>query len=693
MTASFLPAVFSSARSAGPWRRLALALALAALTLPSATAAVHDEPTADEVEEAEYVRANYTKYEYRIPMRDGAHLFTAVYVPNRLSEETFPILLHRTPYDVGPYGVDAYRDGLGRDIEWAREGFIFAFQDVRGRYLSEGEFVDMRPQIPEKGDTDTDESTDAWDTIDWLVKNVPRNSGKVGLWGTSYPGFYSSAGMIDSHPALVAVSPQAPIADWFIGDDMHRHGAFVLALTFNFFSEFGQARPEPTTEQAQEFDHRTPDGYQFFLDMGPLPMADEKHLEGKIAFWDEVMQHPNYDEFWQSRNLLPHLKGVKAAVMTVGGWYDTEDLYGPLATYRAVEQQNPGIFNMLVMGPWSHGAWSRKGRSLGTADFGFDTSAWYREQVELPFFRHFLKGGPRPALPEALVFETGANRWRTFDAWPPREAKREQIFLHPGGRLATVVPEGGDPLAHDAYVSDPARPVPYTAGVALGWSREYMTEDQRFAARRPDVLVYQTEPLTENLTVAGPITADLWVSTSGEDTDWIVKVIDVWPGEVPNWDEESGGPDPGGRQELVRAEVFRSRFRESYEHPKPMVPGEPTDVPFELRDILHTFKAGHRLMVQVQSTWFPYIDRNPGTWVPSIYEAKEEDFQAVTNRVYHAAPHASHLIVRILDGRVPPLSPEAAPAAGDQGAEPPPEEGDAAASAPRPPAKPAPSGG
>jgi len=598
---------------------------------------------------AEYIRANYSKFEYRVPMRDGVRLFTSVYVPNDRPGE-HPIMLFRTPYSVGPYGADRYKGRLGPSEPFEKDGYIFVFQDVRGKFMSEGTYDNMRPHIDaKKKKTDVDESSDTYDTIEWLVTNIPHNNGKVGQWGISYPGFYSSAGMIDSHPALAAVSPQAPIADWF-WDDMHHNGAFILPLAFDFFSVFGPARPEPTTERAEFFEHGTPDGYQFFLDLGPLSNANERHFEGKIEFWNEFVAHPNYDEFWQSRNILPHLRNVKAAVMVVGGWFDTEDLYGPLETYRAVEKQNPGIFNMLVMGPWSHGGWSRTdGDRLGDAEFGFKTGDWYQENVEHAFFDHFLRGGEKPDLPEALVFETGANRWRRFDAWPPAEVESRSYFMRADGVLSVEPPDDKDDAqANDDYISDPKKPVPYTMEITTRWAKNYMAEDQRFAAWRPDVLVYRTEPLEDDLTLAGPIRADLWVSTSGTASDWIVKVIDVNPDEMPSSDDSAEGPDRGGQQTLVRAEVIRGRFRNGFERPEPFVAGKVTQVAFDLRDILHTFKRGHRLMVQVQSTWFPFVDRNPQNYVENIFEATEDDFIKVTNRVYRTKAHASHIEVGVL---------------------------------------------
>lgn len=629
--------------------RLAWLPLVAACLVPATLLAQPETPEPDP--RAEAIRAKYTKYEYRIPMRDGAQLFTVVYVPNDagVGGKTYPILMTRTPYSVGPYGVEKYRARLGQSEGFEKEGFIFAFQDVRGRYLSEGEFVNMRPQIPAEGRKKAgpkaiDESTDTYDTIDWLIAKVSGNNGKVGMMGTSYPGFYTSAGAIDSHPALKAVSPQAPIADWF-WDDMHRHGAFNVVLAFNFFATFGRPRPEPTTESPERFDPETADGYDFFLKLGPLKNADEKYFKGDVAFWTESASHPNYDEFWQSRNLLPHLRGIRAAVLTVGGWFDTEDLYGPLETYRAIEKQNPGTSNSLILGPWPHGGWGRgDGSSLGAADFGFKTASTYTEAA-LAFFVHHLKGGPEPKLPEALVFETGANRWRRFDRWPPKNVEKQTFFFQPGGALARTAPRE-TAEAFDEFPSDPARPVPYTAEITNRWAREYMTEDQRFASRRPDVLVYQTEPLAADLTLAGPLEADLWVSTTGSDADWVVKLIDVQPDAKR--ERESEEVDRRGQQLLVRGEPFRGRFRQSYEKPVAFVPGEPARVKFKINDVFHTFPKGHRVMIQVQSSWFPFIDRNPQTFVPNIFEAEEKDFVKATHRVYRTSDKPSGLVVNVL---------------------------------------------
>jgi putative CocE/NonD family hydrolase len=602
---------------------------------------------------ADSIRARYTKHEYRVPMRDGAKLFTSVYVPKDAGpEKRYPILLIRTPYGVAPYGSDAYPEALGPSEAAAKEGFIFAGQDVRGRFMSEGRFVDVRPHEPAKGPTDVDESSDTWDTVDWLLKKLPWDNGRVGMWGISYPGFYAAMGLVDAHPALVAVSPQAPIADWFIGDDFHHNGAFFLPHAFNFISAFGRPRPEPTTKWPARFDHKTADGYRFFLEAGPMPSYDRKYLRGDVAFWNEILAHETYDDFWKARNTRPHLKGVKPAVLTVGGWFDAEDLFGALETYKAIESQSPGADNRLVMGPWPHGGWSRAtGEALGRVRFGQATSTFFQEQVELPFFRHHLKGGEDPRLPEAYLFETGRNQWRALDAWPPRDAKNLELFLAAGGALSKAAPsDSGEPF--DEYVSDPAKPVPFIEETNIGMTSEYMVDDQRFASRRPDVLVYQTPPLEEDLTIAGPITVSLHVSTSGTDSDWVVKLIDVYPDDYPLQPGEPAGNGDrtvhskmGGYQQLVRGEPFRGKFRKSFETPVPFVPEQVEKVEFTMPDAFHTFRRGHRVMVQIQSSWFPLVNLNPQTFV-NINQATEADFRKATQRVWRTAAQPS--LVRLL---------------------------------------------
>lgn len=624
-----------------PQAIVSVTLTLMIVGLPTAFAAESDD-------RAEYIRSHYAKYEYLIPMRDGVRLFTAVYAPYDKSEK-YPILLLRTPYSVSPYGADNYRGRLGPHEAFEKEGFIFVFQDVRGQFMSEGEYVNMRPHMPDKrGPQDIDESTDTYDTIEWLINNVENHNGRVGMWGISYPGFYCSAGVIDSHSALKAVSPQAPIADWF-WDDMHHHGAFILNLSFSFFAHFGALPDTLHTEWPERFEYGTPDGYQFFLDLGPLKKVNEKYFHGDIDFWNKIAEHPDYDEFWQARNILPHLKNIDAATMVVGGWFDAEDLYGPLKTYRSIEEQNPGNFNVLVMGPWSHGGWTRsEGDSLGDADFGFKTSDYYAERVDLAFFKHFLKGSENKLdLPEALVFETGADRWREFDAWPPEDVETKHLYLQPQGGLSFESPEAAE-SDFDDYISDPDKPVPFTQEISTRWTKTYMTEDQRFAARRPDVLVYRSDILDEDVTFAGPLKANLYASTTGTASDFVVKLIDVYPDQVPYYDPDQDWKNKGGLQQMVRGEVFRGRFREDYESPAPFEPNVITPVSFELQDILHTFKRGHRIMVQIQSSWFPLVDRNPQSYVPNIFEAEVGDFIRVTNSIYRSPEYPSNLEVGVL---------------------------------------------
>jgi len=605
----------------------------------------------------EYVRAYYTKYEFQMPMRDDKKLFTVVYVPKDASaSKTYPILLNRTPYGVGPYGSDNYKTTLGPSEAACREGFVFAYQDVRGRFMSEGEFLDVRPYLPVKSSRrEIDETTDSYDTIEWLLKKVRHHNGRVGVWGISYPGFYAAMATIDAHPALVAASPQAPIADWFIGDDFHHNGALFLPHAFNFYANFGRPRPKPVKERGPQFDPGTGDGYRFFQDLGPLANADRRYFKGDIAFWKEAMAHETYDDFWKARNLRPHLKGIKPAVLTVGGWFDAEDLFGALEVYKTIEKSTPAASNRLVMGPWFHGGWARgDGAKLGKVHFDAPTSQFYQAEVELRFFKGLLKDGKDPGLPEATVFETGRNQWRSLDAWPPRTTKPLAFYLGAGGVLSNEEPRDD---AFDEYVSDPRKPVPFTEDVSIGMTREYMTDDQRFASRRPDVLAYEGEVLDEDLTIAGPIEVSLFVSTTGTDSDFIVKLIDVYPNDAPDEKpEETEGPDPGpkpvytrmgGYQQLVRGEPMRGKFRTSFEKPEPFEPGVPARVAFSMPDVFHTFKRGHRVMVQVQSTWFPLVNLNPQK-LTNIYAATEADFQRATQRVYRAKDKASAVTVHVL---------------------------------------------
>ncbi|MBX3396991.1 MAG: CocE/NonD family hydrolase [Phycisphaerae bacterium] len=604
--------------------------------------------TSAEADDTEYFKTHYEKKEFRLPVRDGVELFTQVYSP-RDTSKSYPILMIRTPYSCNPYGESEYSPRIAPHMDYVREGYIFVRQDVRGCFMSGGDFVDMRPHVEEKkSPTDVDESSDTYDTIDWLVSNIPNNNGRVGIWGISYPGFYAAAGMIDAHPALKAVSPQAPIADWYF-DDFHHHGAFFLPHAFGFMSSFCKPRKGLTTQWQDGIDYGTPDGYQFFLDLGPLKNANEHYFHDELPCWNDIITHPDYDQYWQSRNILPHLKNVAPAVLIVGGWFDAEDLYGPLKIYRTVKRENPGVVNSIVMGPWPHGGWSRtEGNQLGNIHFGGDHSEFYRREIELPFFRHHLKQVPDPKLPEAFVFETGANIWRRFDAWPPAHVQTAVLYAAPDGSLAWHAPETklddrtmpsdretAAPL-FDEFVSDPAKPVPFSEEITTRMTRSYMTDDQRFAARRPDVLVYQTDLLEDAVTIAGPILADLWVSTSGTDSDWVVKLIDVFPPDAEDTPVNSRTRPMGGYQMMVRSEVIRGRYRNNLSTPEPFTPDEPTNIRLELLDILHTFEPGHRIMIQIQCTWFPLIDRNPQKFVENIYMADETDFIKATQRVYRS---------------------------------------------------------
>jgi hypothetical protein len=619
------------------------------------------------------VKANYTKIEQMIPMRDGVKLFTSIYLPKGTSRK-YPIMFDRTPYSVSPYGADKFRTSLGPDELFAKEGYIFVYQDVRGCWMSEGEFEDVRPYIPNKTGKQIDETSDTYDTVDWLVKNIPNNNGRVGVYGISYPGFYSSMAAIDNHPAIKAVSPQAPVSDWFHGDDMHHNGALFLAQNYAFFTGFGQPRPTPTAtgDNLKPFNFGTQDGYKFYLEMGGMGNSGDlyqKQLGTRIRFWDQMMAHPNYDQFWRERNVFPNLKNIKTAVMTVGGWYDNEDLFGALGVYQSIESQNPGIFNVLVMGPWFHGGWARSdGDWLGTAYFGQKTGAYYREHFELPFFNYFLKDkGDISQIREVNVFDTGANQWTDFADWSPTTTTETPLYLLAGGKLSFAKPAGnGTETTYDEYISDPMHPVPYTQKITLNYPRDFMTEDQRFVAGRPDVLSYQTAMLTEDVKVAGNIKPQLFISSSGTDSDFVVKLIDVFPDDyqypetgkkLPNGQPERVHPPdssarcglaPGGYEMLLRGEPFPARFRNGFEKPEGLKPDTPAEISYVMPGIVHTFKKGHRIMVQIQSTWFPLVARNPQKFMPNYKLGSSADFQKATERVYHSSQYSSHLTVSIL---------------------------------------------
>jgi putative CocE/NonD family hydrolase len=612
----------------------------------------------------EFVRENYTKFEYRIPMRDGVKLFTSVYVPKDVFSEgrTYPIMLQRTGYSVAPYGIEQYRGNLGPSELFAREKFIFAYQDVRGRYMSEGQYVVIRPHKPVKSSPqDIDESTDTYDAVDWLIRHVPGAVPKVGMYGISQPGFYVTAGMIDAHPALVAAAPQAPVTDYYMGDDSYHNGAFMLAHRFAFYMGFRQREGDPEAPAPNiPFQFGTPDGYDFYLELGSLANADEKYFKHKQPFWNLNIDHTTYDEVWQSRAIWKYLKNIKPAVMLVGGWYDTEDPQGLLRQHYFMEKHDPPSVEMLVMGPWNHGGFARgDGERLGNVNFGSKTAAYYREKIELSFFLYHLKGRGDGKFPKAYVFQTGMNQWRKFEAWPPAEAQRSTIYLEAKGRLAWRQPEE---ISFDEYLSDPSKPVPYIGPLTTRVLNSYMTEDQRFAARRPDVLVYRTEPLDHDVTVFGPLSVDLKVSTTGTDSDFDVKVIDVYPGDAPDYNTPPP-PQPtpgatstvnlpvisnmGGYQQLVRGEPFRGKFRKSFEKPVPFEPGKPDRITFDLPDVAHTFRPGHRIMVQIQSSWFPLTDRNPQKFM-DIPKALSTDFVKATQRVYVGGPEGSRITLHVV---------------------------------------------
>lgn len=594
-----------------------------------------------------WIRNNYYKIERMIPMRDGVKLFTSIYIPKDTTEK-HPFLFTRTPYSCFPYGENNFRDfWTGYQKLYMRENYIIVTQDVRGRFMSEGIFEDIRPFNPnKKTNQDIDEASDTYDAIDWLVKNIPSNNEKVGVFGISYPGFYSSMAALSGHPALKAVSPQAPVTDWFQGDDFHHNGAFFLLDAFSFYTRFGVPRPKPLMNYSGGYNIKTDDNYAFYLKTGAL--KNFASLMGdSIKFWNDLYQHPDLDEWWKARMVRNHVQEIKPAMLTVGGLFDAEDCFGAWRFYEAVEQKNPGkSFNKVVMGPWYHGQWSRPdGSSLGNIRFGSKTAEWYQNNVEVPFFNFFLKDkGSIAQLKEATIFMTGANEWKSFDQWPPADSKDEILYFQPGGGLDAAKPTGTGSFSE--YISDPAKPVPYTEDVHEDRTREYMTDDQRFASRRPDVLVFQSPVLSKDITVTGTVISDLMVSISTTDADFVVKVIDVFPDDFRYNSGRINYP-MGGYQMLVRGEIMRGRYRNSFEKPTAFTPGKPEKVKFELPDIAHTFKAGHRIMIQVQSSWFPLVDRNPQQFI-NIYNCDDKDFKKATIKIHHDAKNASNIILPIL---------------------------------------------
>lgn len=601
---------------------------------------------------SQFIQQNYTKTEHKIKVRDGIELHTVVFAPKDQSKK-YPILMNRTPYSCRPYGK-GMPSRIGPSPYLEKAGYIFVKQDVRGRWMSEGSYDNMRPHV--EGDMSVDESSDTYDTIEWLLKNVKNHNGKVGIWGISYPGFYSAAALPESHPALVASSPQAPIGDFFF-DDFHHQGAYVQ-MYWMATSVFGYQHDGPTDAPWYKMARVTErDAYKFYMDLGPLSNSSQYYGKDNF-FWQQLVEHPNYDEFWQKRSILPHLKkGIKTNVMTVGGWFDAEDLYGPLNIYQTIEKNNPDTFNCLVMGPWSHGAWAGGAQTnrVGNISFGEGISDFYQRSIEAPFFEHFLKGRfDRPEF-EAMVFDCGKKKWFAFDQWPPKQSATKSMYLGKGKITFDSTQKGEAEFGE--FVSDPADPVPYRKRSDLNirfTPRPYMSDDQRFASKRKDVLVFQSEILKEDVTLAGPLTAKLKVSTTGTSSDWIVKLIDVYPESTPD-DPRIPNVDLGGYQQMVRSEVLRGRFRNGFDKPEPFVPNQVTDVNVSLQDVFHTFKKGHRIMVHVQSSWFPLIDRNPQKYVDNIFKAKAEDFQKATHRVYYAGENASQIEAVILNSSVKPI--------------------------------------
>ena len=635
-------------------------------TLPLLAAALLAAPCAHAQQDApartgeDFLRSHYTKYEFRIPMRDGVRLFTAVYVPKPLDFPAdpgpYPFLMMRTPYSVAPYGEDRYPARLGPSEEFEKSGYIFVAQDVRGRWMSEGTFVEMHPAIDhKKSSKDVDESSDTYDTIAFLLKHVPNNNGKVGLWGISYPGFYTSASIIDSHPAIAAASPQAPMTNLFLGDDSYHGGAFMLSAGFGFYAPFFHMQRNPTDkDDPDSFSFGTTDSYKFYLDAGNIASLD-KTMTTPTALWDDQFQHDTYDSYWRTRDLSQHMKNVHCAVLVVGGWFDAEDLEGPYRTFNAIRKFNPATPITLVEGPWVHGGWARSsGDHLGDVQFHAKTSQYFRANIQFPFFEHSLKGKGKTALPAAIVFETGTDVWRQYGAWPPRAATVQTLYLHAGGKLSFDPPT--ETASLDEYLSDPSHPVPFVSYTTDTVPQRYMVDDQRFASRRPDVVTYETDPLAADLTIAGPIAVHLKIASSGTDSDFDVKLIDVYPDDYPDPDPALDGNKRvlgapplhmGGYQQLLRGEPFRAKFRSSWEKPTPLTPGKITAIDFTMPDLDHTFRRGHRIMVQVQSSWFPLTDRNPQTFTDIPY-ARPEQFQKATEQIFHQKDAASSVEIMVL---------------------------------------------
>ena len=595
-----------------------------------------------------YFKENYTKKEVYIPMRDGVKLFTSFYIPKDKNEK-HPFLITRTPYSCAPYGEDKYLPiWSGYKSAYVKENYIFVMQDVRGRYMSEGVFEDVRPFNKNKKGNEIDEASDTYDAIDWMVKNIENNNGNAGVFGTSYPGFYSTEAALSNHPALKAVSPQAPVTDWFIGDDFHHNGAFFAMDGFSFYPTFGKPHPKPTTNYGEGFKTEVKDNYKFYLEQG-TPKNLDRIIGDSIKFWHQMYEHPNYDAWWQARNARNGLYNVKPAMLWVGGLFDAEDCFGAWNAYKATEKQSPQSTSSIVMGPWYHGQWSREGSFLGNARFLSNTSEYFQNNIEVPFFNYYLKNkGSVKDIAEANIFFTGENNWKKLKQWPPAEVANTNIFITDNGMLSFKAENSKNIFTE--YMSDPAHPVPYTEDVHNRRTREYMTDDQRFAERRPDVLTFKTPVLENDLTLAGPVIADIATAISTTDADFVVKIIDVFPDDFtyPDSSKNNGKDYPmWGYEMLVRGEIMRGKYRNSFEKPEAFTPNKITNVKYALPDVAHTFKKGHRLMIQIQSSWFPLADRNPQQFM-NIYKADEKDYKKATIKIYHNGSNQTKFILPVL---------------------------------------------
>ncbi len=583
-----------------------------------------------------FVKENFTKTDTLIGMRDGVKLYTVIYTPKTTTGK-MAILLERTPYSAGPYGDTNYARRVGPNPTLQKEPYLFVYQDVRGRYMSEGTNLEVTPNLAnKKTKKDVDESSDTYDTVDWLIKNLKNNNGRVGIYGISYPGFYATASLPGAHPAIKAVSPQAPVTDEFIGDDANHNGAFFLMDNFDFMNYFGKPRSGPVKDYGdQVFNLDRKNAYDFFLKLGPISNSQSaQYFNHKSYIWDEYLQHDTYDAYWKARNIRPYLQNITVPTLVVGGWFDAEDLFGALNTYSSIEAQGKPNKNHLVMGPWTHGAWeSSEWKQYASHDFGSNTSKYFQDSIEATFFDFYLRDKGTFTAAEATVFETGSNQWRSYNTWPPANVQAVTYYLGDKNMLASTP---GATSGYDEYTSDPRKPVPYTNGIYASRNNDYMAEDQRFAAVRPDVLVYETLPLTTDVKLAGKIIADLRVSMTGTDGDFVVKLIDVLPDDEPNFKNAPKGFEMAGYQRMVRAEVMRGKFRNSFEKPETFIPGQVSTVKFNLNDVAHTFRKGHKIMIQVQSSWFPLVDLNPQKFM-RIPEATERDFQISTIRLYHGS--------------------------------------------------------